>query len=119
MKLKFGKILIFILLIGLIALPSVPALAANNLVYHCWQFNVDGAGGKCTSPSLIFNSNGTYTLGSESGTYGIRKGKIILSGSTFRGLGELKENGFQLFFDYHYNGKHHNVTYLLRPGAVR
>lgn len=107
-----------ILTIALITVSSVPAFA-DTLAYRCWSFNVDGAGGRCTSPSLVFHSNGQYELGSERGMYGIRNGKMILSESKFRGLGQLLENGYQIRFEYDYNGKHHTVIYALVPGAAR
>ena len=111
---------IFKIIIFFSGLALSPHLAfADTLAYRCWSFNVDGAGGRCTSPSLIFYSNGQYELGSEKGTYGMRDGKVILSESQFRGLGRLDENGHQIIFEYDSNGRRHTVTYVLAPGAVR
>lgn len=116
-----NKNLIFKLIVLTIALTVVPSLSAfaGTLAYRCWSFNVDGAGARCTSPSLIFYSNGQYELGSEKGMYGIRNGQMVLSESKFRGSGRLQEDGHQIRFEYDYNGKRHTVTYSLAPGAVR
>lgn len=91
-----------------IGLESHAASLAGS--YRCWHFNVGGQGGKCTSPPIVLNADGTYTMSSESGTYSVSGDQVILSASTHRGPGKI--NGEQIQFEYDYNGLHHTMTYL-------
>ena len=82
--------------------------------YRCWSMNTAGyGGGRCTSPALVLNPNGTYTMGSESGTYSANGDIVNLSQSKIRGPGHLKENDRQIIFQYKYKGHDYTMTYLL------
>lgn len=83
--------------------------------YRCWSFNVSGYGGSCINPPqapLILNADGTYKFSSETGTYSINGGQIVLSESKIRGNGTLLENNNQIRFEYDYKGRHYTITYL-------
>lgn len=80
--------------------------------YRCWSFNVGGVGSKCTSPPIVLNTNGTYSMSSEKGTYKITGDRIILSESKIRGPGTFKEGRKQIVFNYTYNGNATTVTYM-------
>ncbi|MBI4235496.1 hypothetical protein HY604_04320 [Candidatus Peregrinibacteria bacterium] len=80
--------------------------------YRCWSFNVNGIGSKCTSPPIVLNTNGTYSMSSEKGTYKISGETITLSESKIRGPGTFKEGRKQIVFNYTYNGSPTTVTYM-------
>lgn len=89
--------------------------AARNLEgsYRCWQFNVDGYGGSCRTLSpIVLAEDGTYTISSTTGTYNMVADTITLSESTYWGPGTMLEDGLQIYFNYSYNGKQYEVTYL-------
>ncbi len=85
--------------------------------YRCWQFNVSGSGGRCTSPALVLRANGTYQIGSERGTYRVSGNTIRLSKSRIRGAGRIEGDGMRIVFQYSYKGRAHTVTYLRRNQA--
>lgn len=97
---------------------SPPSYTRASLAatYRCWSFNVDGIGGKCTSPPLILKKNGTYQMSKEKGTYKIAGNTIGLSKSKFRGPGKIVE-GVQIWFEYKYKGKQYAVSYLRHGDA--
>lgn len=81
--------------------------------YRCWQFNVDGYGGSCRTLSpIVLHEDGTYSISSTTGTYSIRDDIILLSESEYWGPGMIKESGLQIYFNYTYNSKQYEVTYL-------
>ena len=109
-----------ILAIGLLIVITLIGQTSNaeslSGSYRCWHFNVDGGGGKCTSPPIIFYSDGRYKMSSESGTYSVSENKVTLSESKHRGAGTI--SGEQVQFEYNYKGKHYTVTYLHQGGAA-
>lgn len=101
--------------------PSAPAVAPAPTpaprgplsgTYRCWSFNVGGSGRSCTSPPIVFNANGSYTMSSERGTYTVNGNTVVLSASKIRGPGTLLEDQRQIQFAYTYNGLQQTVTYL-------
>lgn len=81
--------------------------------YRCWQFNVDGYGGSCRTLSpIVFTADGTYSISGTTGIYNITDDIVTLSESTYWGAGTIKEAGLQIYFNYNYNGKQYEVTYL-------
>lgn len=81
--------------------------------YRCWQFNVDGYGGSCRTLSpIVLAGDGTYTISSTTGTYNVSADTITLSASDYWGPGTIQEDGLQIYFNYSYNGKQYEVTYL-------
>lgn len=92
--------------------PSKPAGATLSGSYRCWSFNVDGAGGRCTSPPIVFSGGGAYSMSSESGNYTVSGSSVTLSESKIRGVGTLSEDKAQLAFHYFLSGKEYYITYL-------
>lgn len=80
--------------------------------YYCWSYNVKGIGGKCSSPAIVLNTDSTYSMSSEKGTYAITGNQIVFSQSKIRGPGTFDEGQKQIVFNYTYNGKATTVTYL-------
>lgn len=73
---------------------------------------MSGGGGTCRlAPPLVLNSDGSYRMSSERGTYAVKGGKLLLSESKIRGPGRL-EGGNRIVFEYDYRGMRHTVTYL-------
>ena len=81
--------------------------------YRCVSQNVGGAGGRCTSPPLILNVDGTYQMSSEHGSYRIAGNRLYLSESRLRGAGQISGN--ELIFEYSYHGLNQTVTYRRQP----
>jgi hypothetical protein len=104
----FACTLTFPLLIR--AAPSGPT--ANSEIagtYRCASQNVGGAGGRCTSPPLILNGDGTYQMSSEHGRYRIAGNRLYLSESRLRGTGQI--SGDELIFEYAYRGLIQTMIY--------
>lgn len=84
--------------------------------YRCWHYNVSGGFGNCRlAPPIILNTDGTYSMSSEKGTYKITGSTILLSESKIRGPGTIVE-GNKIRFEYSYKGLQHTVTYLKEGG---
>lgn len=87
--------------------------------YRCYSYNVSGGGGgdcRLFAP-IVLNTNGTYSVSSEKGTYTVKGDIITLSESKLRGPGKLI-GGTQIRFEYDYNGWHHTITYLKESGST-
>ena len=91
---------------------SAPSAGGLSGTYRCWSFNMNGAGGRCTSPPIVFSSSGAYSTSSEQGTYTVNGSSVWMSASKIRGTGTLSADGVQLMFSYTYNGNPYTVTYL-------
>lgn len=116
---NFRALFVGVFFVGSVVLAATaatvkPTRAAVAGTYSCWSMNVGGAGGKCTSPALVLNKNGSYQMGSEKGTFQLKGKQVILSKSTFRGPGTLNQEGMQIRFQYKYRGLEQVVTYLKR-----
>ncbi len=92
--------------------PAPARLVPLSGTYRCWSFNVGGAGKSCTSPPIVFNANGSYSMSSERGTYMVNGNTVVLSESKIRGPGTLLEDKRQIRFEYSYNGLAQTITYL-------
>ena len=64
-----------------------------------------------TWPQLMLRSDGTYTWGSEKGTWEVQEGRLHLSGRT--GIGHLDENG-KLIVEYEVKGTSYRQTLFRR-----
>src|ERR1039457_5470609 len=91
-------------------LPSVSFAQSIAGQYRCWSF-ISGGSGSCIPLLLVLNSDGTYQMSSEKGTYKVQEGKVVLSESKIRGPGKLAA-GNRIVFEYDLNGVHRMVTYL-------
>lgn len=94
---------------------STPAHALTRAdvagTYRCWSFNSGGLGGTCTSPPLVLNKDGSYSMSSEKGRYTLVGKTIKLSKSTFRGAGTFVD-GVKIRFSYTYKKTAQTITYL-------
>lgn len=104
---KIVVIFIVMAVIGIVKIGRADSLAGT---YRCWHFNVGGQGGKCASPPIVLNADGTYMMSSEKGRYSVEGDQLVLSASEHRGPGKI--SGQQLQFEYDYKGQHQTVTYL-------
>ena len=64
-----------------------------------------------TWPQLSLRQDGTYTWGSEQGTWEVKEQQLHLSGRT--GIGHLDENG-KLIVEYDVKGTHYRQTLFRR-----
>ncbi len=95
-----------------------PAFSNLSGSYRCWSYNVSGGGGgdcRLFAP-IVLNTDRTYSVSSEKGTYVVSGDIITLSESKLRGPGKLI-GGTQIRFEYDYNGWHHVITYLKEGGT--
>ena len=94
---------------------TTPASTEVSLAgtFRCWQFNVDGYGGSCRTLSpIVLAADGSYSISTTTGKYTVTAGTITLSESQYWGAGMVKESGQQIYFNYTYQNKHYEVTYL-------
>jgi|ERR1700687_1432779 len=81
-RLFFACTLTFALAFALVVRAAPFVLAATSEIagtHRCVSQNVGGAGGRCTSPPLILNVDGTYQMSSEHGSYRIAGNRLYLS----------------------------------------
>ncbi|MBZ5616128.1 MAG: hypothetical protein LAO23_19145 [Acidobacteriia bacterium] len=115
-RLSFACSLTFTLALTLVVGAAPFVLAASSEIagsYRCVSQNVGGAAGRCTSPPLILNVDGTYQMSSEHGSYRIAGNRLYLSESRLRGAGLISGN--DLIFEYSYRGLNQTVTYRRQP----
>ncbi len=114
-----------VIVAAIIVFPSV-VFAANATqsiagTYGCMSFNSGGLGGFCTStPPIILNTNGTYSMSSEKGTYTVKGATISLSKSKVRGVGAIID-GNKIRFSYPYKNVKQTITYLrsAAPSSIK
>lgn len=94
----------------------VPADAQNKPThplagtYRCDTIQVEGKKKRCTSPPLILNSDGSYQLWNEQGTYMVLDKYVVLSESRKRGPGLLKK-GREIVFEYFHQNRKYTVNF--------
>jgi hypothetical protein len=80
--------------------------------YRCVSVEVAGKAKHCTAPSIEMNSDGSYDILSEHGTYEIVRGNwLVLSASKHHGHGRLDSNNKQIIFEFLSGGKKSKITY--------
>jgi hypothetical protein len=123
---KAGSISAKLLLLGAIALTVcvLPAHAEKYLsgTYDCTKVEVAGKVEPCSAPSLELNSDGSYQILSERGTYEIVEGEwLVLSTSKNHGKARL-EGSKRIIFEFISGGKKSKITYRRKyqrsPGWV-
>jgi hypothetical protein len=98
------------LLAGFVLAPSARA-AAGPGTYRCVSVEAGGKTSPCQSPSLILNSDGSYQIWGEYGTYEVVQDQwLVLSHSKRRGLGYLEKPG-QIVFEYKIGKRTCRVTF--------
>jgi len=90
-----------------------PAQAQGFLegTYNCVSVEIDGKAHKCKAPSLEMNSDGSYQILAERGTYEILKGHwLVLSAAKNHGRARLVGSK-QIVFEFVSGGKKSKITY--------
>jgi hypothetical protein len=90
-----------------------PARAEASLsgTYNCISVEVAGKVHPCTAPSLEMNSDGSYQILAEHGTYEIVSGHwLVLSASKNHGRARL-DGSKEIIFEFVSGGKRSKITY--------
>jgi len=98
--------------IGLV-LSGKPAQAQAYLegTYNCVTVEIAGKTHHCKAPSLEMNSDGSYQILAERGTYEILKGHwLVLSAAKNHGRARL-DGSKQIIFEFVSGGKKSKITY--------
>jgi len=105
-------------LVGSSSLRAQPRLAGT---YECTSIRVGKRTLPCSSPPLTLNSDGSYRIWVEKGTYTVLGKYLVLSESKKRGPGQLRR-GREIVFEYYLRGKKYKVTFRRRervpPGSA-
>jgi hypothetical protein len=104
-----------ILIIGAmgLALSGTPLRAQTSLsgTYKCASVEIAGKIRQCKAPSLEMNSDGSYQILSEHGTYEILKGHwLVLSAAKNHGKARL-DGSKEIIFEFVSGGKKSKITY--------
>jgi len=115
MRRQFKKNKAWIISSLVIALVSaaLPARADSYLsgTYSCTKVEVAGKSQSCSAPSLELNSDGSYQILSEHGTYEIVAGRwLVLSNSKNHGKARLDGKKL-IIFEFVSGGKKSKITY--------
>ncbi len=106
------------LLFGCSSLKAQSRIAGT---YQCTSIRVGKRSMPCSSPPLTLNSDGSYRIWAEKGTYTVLGKYLVLSESKKRGPGRLRR-GREIVFEYYLRGKRHTVTFRRRerlpPGSA-
>jgi hypothetical protein len=97
----------------LFALACVPVRAQGSLsgTYNCVSVEVNGKAHPCKAPSIEMNSDGSYQILAERGTYEILKGHwLALSTSKNHGKARL-DGSHEIIFEFESSGKKSKITY--------
>jgi hypothetical protein len=102
-------------LLGLagIAVTAIPARSQPYLsgTYNCVKMEVAGKTEACSAPSLELNSDGSYQILAERGTYEIVSGRwLVLSTSKNHGKARL-DGSSEIIFEFISGGKKSKITY--------
>lgn len=92
---------------------SKPSQALTG-TYRCDSIQVEGKKQRCTSPPLVLNSDGSYQIWNEQGTFKmleLENKYVVLSESRKRGPGLLKKNGREIVFEYDHGSRKVTVTF--------
>jgi hypothetical protein len=90
-----------------------PARAQASLsgTYNCISVEIAGKSHRCTAPSLEMNSDGSYQILAERGTYEIVSGHwLVLSAAKNHGKARL-DGSRQIIFEFVSGGKRSKITY--------
>jgi len=104
-----------ILIIGAIGLgfsgTTVRAQTSLSGTYKCVSVEIAGKIRQCKAPSLEMNSDGSYQILSEHGTYEILKGHwLVLSAAKNHGKARL-DGSKEIIFEFVSAGKKSKITY--------
>ena len=96
-----------------LAFTGTPVRAERFLsgTYNCVSVEINGKAHPCKAPSLEMNSDGSYQIFTERGTYEILKGHwLVLSASKNHGKARL-DGSKQIIFEFQSGGKKSKITY--------
>ena len=96
-----------------LAFSGVSTKAEGSLsgTYDCVSVEVDGKARPCKAPSLEMNSDGSYQILAEHGTYEILKGHWLVL-STSKNHGKARLVGSKgIIFEFESRGKKSVITY--------
>jgi hypothetical protein len=96
-----------------LAFGGTPAHAQPHLsgTYKCVSLEVAGKAHHCTAPPLEMNSDGSYQIFTEHGTYEILSGHwLILSAAKKHERARL-DGSKEIIFEFYSNGKKNKITY--------
>ncbi len=96
-----------------LAFTGTPVRAESTLsgTYNCVSVEINGKAHPCKAPSLEMNSDGSYQIFTEHGTYEILKGHwLVLSASKNHGKARLVGSK-QIIFEFESGGKKSKITY--------
>jgi hypothetical protein len=107
--------LVKVLIAGAVALvfSGTPARAQESLsgTYKCVSVEVAGKTLRCSAPSLEMNSDGSYQILTEHGTYEILRGHwLVLSAAKHHGRARL-DGSKVIIFEFVSGGKKSKITY--------
>ena len=107
----FTKILLLSAIVVVVG--AKPAWAQTSLsgTYNCVSVEIAGKSHRCTAPSLEMNSDGSYQILAERGTYEILSGHwLVLSAAKNHGKARL-DGSKQIIFEFVSGGKRSKITY--------
>ncbi len=108
---KLFPLLSFGILGVVFAASPVKAQASLSGTYTCVSVEVAGKTHPCSAPSIEMNSDGSYQMLSERGTYEIQSGHwLVLSASKNHGRARLDGSKF-IIFEFVSGGKRSKITY--------
>ena len=96
-----------------LAFCGTPAHAQGYLsgTYNCVSVEIAGKAHSCKAPSIEMNSDGSYTILSERGTYEILKGHwLVLSSNKNHGRARL-DGSKEIIFEFLSGGKKSKIVY--------
>ncbi|HWF14250.1 MAG TPA: hypothetical protein VG272_10980 [Candidatus Acidoferrales bacterium] len=96
-----------------LAFTCSPARAQSSLsgTYNCVSVEVNGTAHPCKAPSIEMNSDGSYQILAERGTYEILKGHWLAL-STSKNHGRARLDGSRtIIFEFESSGKKSKITY--------
>jgi hypothetical protein len=88
----------------------VQAQAVLSGTYNCVSVEIAGKMHHCKAPSLEMNSDGSYQILSERGTYEILKGHWLILSAKHHGRARLIGSK-QIIFEFVSGGKKSKITY--------
>ena len=93
---------------------ATPAKAQEERLegnYQCVRLELGNQSAPCQSPPLVLNSNGSYEIWGEKGTYEVVQGRLlVLSHSKRRGMGHFV-NSHDIVFEYRVDGQTCHVVF--------
>lgn len=107
---NFTKVL-FLGVLGLLLGAPARAQASLSGTYKCVSVEIAGKIHHCSAPSLEMNSDGSYQILDEHGTYEILSGHwLVLSAAKNHGRARL-DGSKQIIFEFISGGKRSKITY--------